>query len=112
MSEIKLKPCPFCGGEAKIISGYGKYAITCKGCDAMSPNTYTEIDAAKAWNKRYGRQTYREYFEEQFPRDAFPDADTHTIIRRVRVCTIFGDKYAAPDCAEICCRDHWNREMP
>lgn len=111
MSNIKLKPCPFCGGEAKIISGY-KYAVTCKECDAMTSSTYTASDAAKAWNKRNGHQTYREYFEEQFPWDAFTDADAHTLIDGVRVCDVFGGKHAAPDCAAICCEDHWDREMP
>lgn len=111
MNEVKLKPFPFCGGEAKIISGYGKYAVTCKGCDAMTTSTYTESDAAKAWNKRNGHQTYREYFEEQFPWDAFPDADARTLIDGVRVCDVFGGKHIAPDCTEICCDDHWDREM-
>lgn len=112
MNEIKLKPCPFCGGEAGIIDIYGKYAASCKECDAGTASANTIDNAAKAWNKRDGPQTYREYFEEQFPWDAFPGTDADTIIRRVRVCTIFGNKHAAPDCTEICCRDHWNREMP
>lgn len=112
MSNIKLKPCPFCGGVAKIMPGYGKYAVTRKECDAMASSADTEDGAAKAWNKRNGHQTYREYFEEQFPCAAFPDADARTIINGTRVCEIFGDKHAAPDCAEICCRDHWDREMP
>ena len=66
---------------------------------------------AKAWNKRDGRQTYRDYFEEHFPWDAFPDADARTLIDGVRVCDVFGGKHIAPDCTEICCDDHWGREM-
>lgn len=43
MSEIKLRPCPFCGGKARIIKIAGKihdgYEVTCdseygrEGCD-------------------------------------------------------------------------------
>lgn len=112
MNEIKLKPCPFCGGEAKIISGPGKCAVTCKKCDAMTPSTYTASGAAKAWNRRKGHKTYREYFEEQFPWDAFPEMAVSTIISQIGVCCIFGDEHIAPDCDGICCRDHWDREMP
>ena len=48
MSE-KLKPCPFCGGEAEIIvegeSGYENSWIQCIGCNSTS-------ETVKAWNKR------------------------------------------------------------
>lgn len=112
MNEVKLKPCPFCGGEAKIISGYGKYAVTCKECDATAPSTYTESDAAKAWNKRYGHQTYREYFEEQFPWDAFPDATTHDVCNYMCIGHFFGNAAKAENCGEIECDECWDREMP
>lgn len=112
MNEVKLKPCPFCGGEAKIISGYGKYVVTCKGCDAMAPSTYTEGDAAKAWNKRNRHQTYREYFEEQFPWDAFPDADVESIIDTLCPDQLFGEIHDPPDCEGVRCADCWGREMP
>lgn len=112
MNEVKLKPCPFCGGEAGITTDiYSKYVASCKECGAVSKNADTIGGAAKAWNKRDGRQTYRDYFEEHFPWDAFPDADARTLIDGVRVCDVFGGKHIAPDCTEICCDDHWGREM-
>lgn len=37
MSEIKLKPCPFCGGEAAIQVGEGVRAICTEcGCRTIS----------------------------------------------------------------------------
>lgn len=59
-----LKPCPFCGGEAKKvakeINGVGYLMVTCSRCGAGSPvfkATYRRtIDennpAIKAWNTR------------------------------------------------------------
>ena len=54
----KLKPCPFCGGEAKIIQGslYYGYRVGCENrwC-LMHPITFsyqTKEEAIKAWNKR------------------------------------------------------------
>ena len=55
----ELKPCPFCGGEAKLI--YAKvqdwYMPVCKtsGCPASNngANTVTLAkEAIEAWNKR------------------------------------------------------------
>ena len=70
MSEIKLKPCPFCGGEAefvrKPVKANGGWCdavyVRCTACDARSnrvlysanihrnDSEYTE--ATEAWNTR------------------------------------------------------------
>lgn len=49
----KLKPCPFCGGEAKIMKmGYPHY-IYCLKCGAkVHGGTTSEKDSIKAWNRR------------------------------------------------------------
>ena len=65
MNEVnELKPCPFCGGEAKIRSGlYGLngYQIGCKpkptqcicpGCISISQYYWGRGMAIKAWNRR------------------------------------------------------------
>ena len=47
----KLKPCPFCGGEAEefnLPSLFGGYNIQCKECSA-------EINNAQQWNRRATR---------------------------------------------------------
>ena len=62
--EIKLKPCPFCGGEAEIISDVygimckGFALVTCKDCGAKSDKSEESIDycakqvVADKWNRR------------------------------------------------------------
>ena len=59
MSDIKLKPCPFCGGEAHIDCFPGldrPYFPVCNNemciaCDTIV-TFLTEKDAAEAWNRR------------------------------------------------------------
>lgn len=53
----ELKPCPFCGGEAKILSIKEEcegefYWIACKECGALIPVYYLEKNAVDAWNRR------------------------------------------------------------
>ena len=63
MSEIKLKPCPFCGGEAHIDCFPGldrPYFPVCNNemciaCDTIV-TFLTEKDAADAWNRRAGER--------------------------------------------------------
>lgn len=62
MSNIKLKPCPFCGGEAEIMSftdDNGEYfAVVCKndncrcGEDYLWTETVNRQTAIDAWNRR------------------------------------------------------------
>ena len=50
---IKLKPCPFCGGEAELfgIESNGIFYVECSNCDANN-NFDTPEKAISAWNKR------------------------------------------------------------
>ena len=58
MSKTKLKPCPFCGGEAEIVYAlhdYNLWGVRCKNCDASvecSIEEDSEENAVKAWNTR------------------------------------------------------------
>lgn len=60
MSE--LKPCPFCGGDAEILStgNYWKktfYRIYCKKSCCVQGSFYpSKIIAAEEWNKRAERR--------------------------------------------------------
>lgn len=49
----ELKPCPFCGGEAKRYYGYhDMYGVTCKKCSAKVYGYASKGGATKAWNRR------------------------------------------------------------
>ena len=58
MSEIKLLPCPFCGGEAKMLKFphcERKYVVICENESCMaSVGVYsiTKEDAINKWNTR------------------------------------------------------------
>ena len=52
MMSDKLKPCPFCGGEAYIeIICNGLVEVRCKECDASVPAKY-KSKAIVRWNRR------------------------------------------------------------
>ena len=48
-----LKPCPFCGGEARVRAYPHDYAICCYKCDASTRKFFpTREEAERAWNRR------------------------------------------------------------
>jgi len=54
----ELLPCPFCGGESKLIdTGYNVFYVACNNdeCSMMceTPTGYTKKEAIDLWNKRY-----------------------------------------------------------
>ncbi|MGN0553360.1 MAG: Lar family restriction alleviation protein [Oscillospiraceae bacterium] len=63
MREIKLKPCPFCGGEVELEHVDNEfYMISCSKCSSATSFGYTYKDGTardatraetvKAWNRR------------------------------------------------------------
>lgn len=56
MSEINLKSCPFCGGEAKIVKSYYTIWVKCICCGAKSRCEENEEKVAEVWNRRAGEQ--------------------------------------------------------
>ena len=49
----KLKPCPFCGGEARfVLAGWIVGWIECPDCKASQFQLRTEGEAIEAWNTR------------------------------------------------------------
>lgn len=74
MSNKKLKPCPFCGGEASLLrrhkrlDGGGWYKIAVVECDDCGSNSgdyivdghfgvnTSEQDAIDAWNRRVEKE--------------------------------------------------------
>lgn len=86
MSE--LKPCPFCGGEARIYmndSDLDNIMWYCmctndRGCNVMpiTLDQYSKEEAAAAWNTRHVEPAIRchdcEHFKRTPPRRVRPDA--------------------------------------
>ncbi len=52
----KLKPCPFCGGDAYMIEHdmgvRNLYVVMCKTCDSMTATRFSREEAAGTWNRR------------------------------------------------------------
>lgn len=71
MSEIKLKPCPFCGGEAKInrMPHLWEYSVQCNNVDCIvHPETegYEKgEEAIEAWNTRKPMERIVEQLENK-----------------------------------------------
>lgn len=63
MSE-KLRPCPFCGGEARIAKrwdderNHDVWWIVCDECDMMTYESNTEEWLIEAWNRRANDGSY------------------------------------------------------
>lgn len=57
--DVKLKPCPFCGGNNseinKSVVRQTKY-VACWQCEARGPECTTHLSAAIAWNTRTVRR--------------------------------------------------------
>lgn len=55
-TKEKLKPCPFCGGNAEIKKGctFGGnfYFVKCKKCSSEGERKYGKSEAIAAWNRR------------------------------------------------------------
>ena len=56
MDNLTLKPCPFCGGEAKLVKDFCSFKdwnyVRCEECGAMNSVTDTAFKAIETWNMR------------------------------------------------------------
>ena len=64
MSDERLKPCPFCGGEAKWGNVLHNY-IECKECGFETIWYDTEEEAITTWNTRKPMERIVERLEER-----------------------------------------------
>lgn len=54
MNENELKPCPFCGGKAKLMDMGFPHWVYCENCGAkVHGRTFYEEDSVEAWNRRF-----------------------------------------------------------
>jgi Lar family restriction alleviation protein len=50
---IELKPCPFCGGKARLYNGnHDGFGVCCTKCSAKVYGYMTTGGASRAWNRR------------------------------------------------------------
>lgn len=52
MNNEKLKPCPFCGGEAVVHTLGTGYMVECLECAVSTVCENTKAEAVAAWNRR------------------------------------------------------------
>ena len=65
MSEIKLLPCPFCGGEAELdIDDLGNWLVRCKKCFCRTSRSMSKFFPTVSWNTRKPMQEIVERLEE------------------------------------------------
>lgn len=57
MSE--LKPCPFCGGKAELVTGAPEYWVRCLTCGAGTDTTASSKRATDNWNRRKSPDGYQ-----------------------------------------------------
>jgi len=70
MSEVKLKPCPFCSGKPKMATcdwGYSvkEYWYYCSYCGCETQKYHSKEDAAEQWNTRKPIDDIVERLEKQ-----------------------------------------------
>lgn len=53
MSELKIRPCPFCGERAEYKEGLATRYVMCLSCEVMGPCLPTGSECIAAWNRRH-----------------------------------------------------------
>lgn len=69
MSDERLLPCPFCGGEAKVAHEYTEEwkleYVMCFRCGCSTPSAVSEDTVIQIWNTRKPMERIMEKLEEE-----------------------------------------------
>lgn len=69
MSDERLLPCPFCGGEAKVAHEYTEAwkleYVMCFRCGCSTPPAISEDTVIQIWNTRKPMERIEERLEER-----------------------------------------------
>lgn len=69
MSDERLLPCPFCGGEAKVAHEYTEEwkleYVMCFRCGCSTPSAISEDTVIQMWNTRKPMERIVERLEEE-----------------------------------------------
>jgi hypothetical protein len=112
--ERKLKPCPFCGGEADLmqststlgyISHHWSVNCTVEGC-CETGWLESESEAEAAWNRRSGDEKHcRKMWREANKSTVEKENQFHTLldaVREVRDEALSSDRYDPDSMGNIC----------
>lgn len=81
MSDEKLKPCPFCGGEAEIKEtendvGCKIWYIECSDCELTIKNGYLPKGLIRKWNTRKPMERIVEQLTEERDKPEYDEFET------------------------------------
>ncbi len=79
MANEELKPCPFCGGEAKVFEVNDTENVMCKSCGA-SVGYQSPVKATTRWNTRTPAPLKRWTAEDGVPPDGIYYGDVETLL--------------------------------
>ena len=99
---MELKPCPFCGGKARIVSVSERYTVgctimRCRGNWLTARDYYTKDEAAEAWNTRAERTCQEVEVTSRY----------QPYVTYMTACSLCGgtlavDEYSAPNYCPSC----------
>lgn len=91
----ELKPCPFCGGKARLDRYEHFYRVLCTDCPASTEWLYSEQEAIEAWNRRVNECDREEMLALAEEIDANGDAllaDTSLLVGSVGLMRCYAER--------------------